>query len=71
MYINIMYYDLGTADGTVVRNGEDDGYTIVVNTRSSYEQQQKTIAHEKKHIENEDFEYIGDIGDLERWRHEA
>jgi hypothetical protein len=71
MYINIVYYDLGTTDGTVIRNGEDDGYTIVVNSRSSYEQQQKTIAHEKEHIKNKDFEYVGDVSLLERSRHEA
>lgn len=69
MYINVIYIDLGASDGTVVRNGEDDGYTIVVNTRSSYEQQQETIRHERKHIENGDFEYIGDVGELEMLRH--
>ena len=52
--------------GFVVRqNGED---VIVLNSRLNREQNMKTYLHEKKHIENGDFEKL-DVDEIERDAH--
>jgi hypothetical protein len=69
--VSLKYKNLPCAIGafTVER---DNYYTVVVNARSSYDQQQKSIAHELEHIENGDFDYIvreGNVDLLELERH--
>ena len=49
----------------VRRNGED---VIVLNSRLNREQNMKTYLHEKKHIENGDFEKL-DVDEIERDAH--
>ena len=41
--------------GFVVYNSKEDYYTIVLNSRLSYDQNIKTFIHELKHINNDDF----------------
>lgn len=50
----------------VRRNGED---TIVLNSRLSREQNMKTYLHEKRHIENDDFEKEN-VDQIERDAHQ-
>ena len=50
----------------VRRNGED---VIVLNSRLNREQNMKTYLHEKKHIENGDFEKF-DVDIIEQIAHE-
>ncbi len=49
----------------VRRNGED---VIVLNSRLNSEQNMKTYLHEKKHIENGDFEKLN-VDEIERDAH--
>jgi hypothetical protein len=49
----------------VRRNGED---VIVLNSRLNREQNMKTYLHEKKHIENGDFEKLN-VDEIERDAH--
>lgn len=49
----------------VRRNGED---VIVLNSRLNREQNMKTYLHEKKHIENGDFEKLN-VDQIERDAH--
>lgn len=49
----------------VRRNGE---YVIVLNSRLNREQNMKTYLHEKKHIENGDFEKLN-VDEIERDAH--
>ena len=41
--------------GFAVYNSNEDYYTIVLNSRLSYDQNLKTYIHELKHITNNDF----------------
>ena len=50
----------------VRRNGED---VIVLNSRLNREQNMKTYLHEKKHIENGDFEKLN-VDEIERDAHD-
>lgn len=49
----------------VRRNGED---VIILNSRLNREQNMKTYLHEKKHIENGDFEKLN-VDEIERDAH--
>ena len=46
-----------------------DYYTIVLNSRSSYEQNRKTFEHEIQHILNNDFSNYRDVNSLEAVMH--
>jgi hypothetical protein len=48
-----------------VRQNEDDTYTIVLNSRLSYEQNVKTYEHEISHIVKGDFSK-SDVNQIER-----
>lgn len=55
-FINVILLDeSGDVPGSVWHNA-DDSYTIFINPRLSYEQQQKVFEHELKHITGNDFE---------------
>ena len=56
--------------GLVRETCEPDGdyYTIVLNSRLSFEQQQKTYLHEVEHIENDDFRKEN-VNEIEKIRH--
>lgn len=49
-----------------MRGGEP---VIVLNARLNYEQNLKTFLHEKKHIDNGDFEKL-DVDEIEKVAHE-
>ena len=51
--------------GAVVM-GEDDYYSIYINSNSPQEEQQKTFIHEIKHIRNNDFRNGLSIRDIEK-----
>lgn len=53
--------------GMVVKEG--DYYTILLNSRLSREQNMKTYLHEKRHIENDDFEKEN-VDQIERDAHQ-
>lgn len=60
-YINVILSDLPSAvQGFVVCDGFDF-YTIVLNSRLSYETQRKAYFHEISHIANGDFSRMQDI----------
>lgn len=41
--------------GFAIYNSKEDYYTIVLNSRLSYDQNIQTFIHELKHIKNDDF----------------
>lgn len=51
--------------GFIMYDSVDDYYTIVLNSRSTYEQNKKTFEHEIQHILNKDFVHCRDVGMLE------
>jgi len=56
--------------GFVVRKCEDDiYYTVMLNSRLSFEQQQRTYLHELEHIMCDDFNSGMDVNLIERIRH--
>ncbi len=56
-------------NGFIIYDAEDDYYTIVLNSRSSYEQNRKTFEHEIQHILNNDFSNYRDVNLLEAVMH--
>ena len=56
--------------GFVRETCEPDGdyYTIILNSRLSFEQQQKTYLHEMEHIKNDDFRKES-VDEIEKIRH--
>lgn len=48
-----------------VKKNADDSYTIILNSRLSYEQNVKTYKHEIAHITNGDFDKF-DVNEIER-----
>lgn len=53
--INVILMGLPCKIKAVTTRNEDGSYTIVMNSRLSYEQQRKSYLHELKHIYNNDF----------------
>lgn len=68
--VRIIYKDLPCTIGAFVVL-RDDFYTIVVNARSSHDQQEQSIAHELEHIMHGDFDHVVDVDELEARRHES
>lgn len=67
--VNIMLADLPCSiKGYTVAN-PDLSYTIVLNSRLSFEQQHKTAEHERYHIENGDYDRRVTIDLLECYAH--
>lgn len=61
MIVNIAYIPLPKGShGASVKNDEYDCYTIFLDPNDSQEQQEYGYLHEMYHIENGDFENIGD-----------
>lgn len=67
-----IYMDMPVAaKGFVIKtfdNGEDY-YTVVLNPKYNWEQNQKTYKHELEHIECGDLDGHGDPNSIERLRH--
>lgn len=57
--------------GYIKETCEPDGdyYTIVLNSRLSYEQLRDTYLHEISHIDNDDFHSEGGVQQIESARH--
>ena len=66
--ISVKYLDMPTTVRGFVRDSCGD-YTIVLNPRMSYEQQQKTYRHELYHIENGDLDRDCDLDQIEAEAH--
>lgn len=60
-----------TVGGFVKETCEPDGdyYTIILNSRLSYERQCDTFAHEIEHIKNDDFHSERSVAEIENERH--
>ena len=65
----IILRDMPTTVKAVTVKNEDDTYTILVNSKLNYEQQQESFIHEIMHIINCDFEKDEDISILEHNAH--
>lgn len=55
--------------GFIMYDAADDYYTIVLNSRSSYEENKDTFEHEIQHIINNDFSHSRNVGVLEAALH--
>jgi|LFRM01.1.fsa_nt_gb hypothetical protein len=62
---NVHYMDMPCRVRGLTHKNSDGTYTIILNSRLSYEQNLKTYMHELKHIKNNDFDKP-DIEDVER-----
>ncbi len=70
--VNVIYCDLPpTVKGMLVKTfDEDECYTVVLNSRLTYEQQRETYEHEVKHMRARDFDQIDrSVDELEYVRH--
>ena len=70
--MNCGYEELPCCIGGFVRETcEPDGdyYTIILNSRLSYEKQRATFAHEIEHIRNDDFHSERSVAEIENERH--
>lgn len=65
MGVNIILLDMPYGLKGCTCENCDGGYTILINAKLSYEQQQKTLLHEIKHIISNDFEKF-DVDEVER-----
>lgn len=52
-----------------MHNAADDWYTIVLNSRQSYNTLQKSFKHELAHIQNKDFTPDKDVEKIECYTH--
>lgn len=55
-------------NGCVTPNADDDGFSIYINSRLSYDQKLKAFKHEVDHIENDDFYNDKPIEEIEKER---
>ena len=67
-YLTI-FKDLPTQIKALTIKNRDGGYTIILNSRLSYEQQQRSFLHELQHITNCDLEKECDIDEIETIAH--
>lgn len=63
-YLTI-FKDLPTQIKALTVKNRDDSYTVILNSRLSYEQQRQSFLHELQHITNCDFEKDCSIDELE------
>ncbi len=68
-YIGVYLVDLPHGVRGYTKKNKDGSYTIVINARLSSEMQINTYDHEIKHIENGDYDYQADVGNIEKKRH--
>ncbi len=66
---NIALKDMPTTVKAVTMPNEDDTYTIIVNSRLSYEQQRSSFKHELFHINKRDFEKVCETDKIEYEAH--
>lgn len=67
-YLTI-FKDLPTQVKALTVKNRDDGYTIILNSRLNFEQQQCSFMHELQHILNCDLEKECDIDEIETTAH--
>ncbi len=68
--VNVVLANMpGSIKGYTIANS-DLSYTIVINSRLSFEQQQQTAKHEKDHIEKGDYDEKTSADRLEYYAHE-
>ena len=66
----VIFYNLPyKVRGFTIHNAIDDFYTIVLNSRMSYDSNLKTFAHELEHITNEDFIRYKNVSNIEFLAH--
>lgn len=53
--VNVQFLDLPVRVKAVSTKNEDNSYTVILNSKLSYEQQLESYKHEIFHIENNDF----------------
>lgn len=53
---NTVLYELPTTVGGFVVHNQDDSYTIVLNSRLSWEDNMESYIHELRHLEKRDLE---------------
>lgn len=72
-YINLQVVDWLplSVSGLTIKN-DDDGFTVLLNSKMSYHKQKETYLHETMHIVNKDFEadIEKQVNKLEKDRHE-
>lgn len=68
-YIYSRYADLPTHIKAFTVKDKDGFYTIVLNQNLSFEQQEKSYAHEMEHINNGDFDSLLNADKLESIHH--
>lgn len=62
----VIYKNLSTkVKGFIMYLGEDDYYTIILNSRMSYDSNVKTLHHELMNIKNNDFIKYKNVGVIE------
>ena len=54
--VNVQYLQLPCKIKAVSTKNNDDSYTVILNSKLSYEQHLESYIHELKHITNEDHE---------------
>lgn len=69
MDINTIYADMPASIRSYVISNADLSYTIVLNSRLSYEQNLASYSHELSHIANRDYDRKCDVGILEMGSH--
>ncbi len=67
-YLTI-FKDLPTQIKALTVKNKDGSYTVIVNSRLNYEQQQQSFVHELQHIINCDFEKECNINEIETIAH--
>lgn len=68
IYVSIV--DFGNCPGKeIVTHNADGSYTVLINARIAYEQQQESLRHAMGHISDCDFEKH-DVQDIEKTAHE-
>ena len=65
VYLNLPY----KVNGFTLYNASDDYYTIILNSRMSYDCWKKTFRHELQHITNDDFIKFKNVGRIEELAH--
>lgn len=60
--VNVCFVDFPTKARGMVTANADGSYTILLNSRLSFEQQRKAFRHEMWHIQNHDFERADTVG---------
>ena len=66
--VSVHFVDFPTKARGMFTANADGSYTILLNSRLSFEQQRKTFRHEMWHIQNHDFEKT-DVDEIEYEAH--